>query len=191
MKIEVSGHKFNFPHKCACCGENPDTCLSASASRSTGKRVVHTDSKSWDFPYCSRCVGHVRASRSAVTTLSALILVSVILALIVGAKSTGSIGLLVAIAGIILACTIYSKLLRSAKSMCVATCSTVDSGVKYLGWHGIRHVFEIASTNYSTDFMVANQTKLVNVPPDVWQWLKANGYVAGPNQPQSARRNIR
>jgi hypothetical protein len=190
MKIEVSGHKFNFPHKCACCGATPDTSLPASATRSTGKKVVHTDSKSWDFPYCSRCVKHVQASKSAAVVLSIVVLASVILAVIVGSKSTGSFGLLAVIAGLILAVATYTKLILRAKSICVPSCSTVNVGVKYHGWQGTRHVFEVSSANYSTDFMVANQTKLVNVPPEVWQRLKTNGYVAGPNQPQSARRNI-
>jgi hypothetical protein len=39
--------------------------------------------------------------------------------------------------------------------------------------------------------MVANLQKLINVSPDAWQWLKSNGHVVSPNQPQSARRDIR
>src|SRR5262245_31150848 len=65
MRIDLSGHKFVFPQRCACCGGMPQTTLSASASRSTGKRVVHTTTKSWDFPYCHKCVAHVRAAKGA------------------------------------------------------------------------------------------------------------------------------
>src|SRR4051812_13022499 len=65
MRVDVSGHKFSFPHECVCCGGAPQTILSVSASRSTGTKVVHTSSRSWDFPYCRQCMTHVRSSGNA------------------------------------------------------------------------------------------------------------------------------
>lgn len=49
MQIDLSGNKFTFPHCCACCGGDPETSLTASASKSKGKKVVHTTTKSWAF----------------------------------------------------------------------------------------------------------------------------------------------
>jgi len=52
-------------------------------------------------------------------------------------------------------------------------------------------LFDFSSASYGNLFMVANLQKLINVSPEAWQWLKSNGYVASPNQAQSARRGIR
>jgi len=49
-----------------------------SASKSTGKRVVHTKTNAWDFPYCSDCVRHVRAAEAATALAWTLAVVSVI-----------------------------------------------------------------------------------------------------------------
>src|SRR5712664_3453183 len=84
MQIDVSGHQFTFPQLCACCGGTPDSVWSVSASRSRGKRVVHTTRKRWDVPYCHECVKHVSLYRS-VAGIAVLTLVAAgILALIVG-----------------------------------------------------------------------------------------------------------
>ncbi len=52
-------------------------------------------------------------------------------------------------------------------------------------------LFDFLSASYGNLFMVANLQKLINVSPEAWQWLKSKGYVASPNQAQSARRGIR
>ena len=80
MRIDVSGHKFIFPHQCACCGAVPHTTLTALASKSTGTRVVHTTSKSWAFPYCAQCTEHVRTAGNAVTTTAFVIIASLVVA---------------------------------------------------------------------------------------------------------------
>ena len=191
MRVELSGHKFEFPQECACCGAAPQTTLLASASRSTGREVVHTTSKSWDFPYCARCAKHVQDSKGATMPAWSIIVCSIILAIIVGFNAPLIWAFLVAIVGIAGGVAAYKKLMTEAKRGCVPNCSSVQSAVTYSGWQGTRHTFDIASTNYATKFMVANRSKLVNVTPEVWEWLKANGYVASPNQPQSARRDMR
>jgi len=190
VRIDLSGNKFTFPQQCACCGESPETTLSASASKSTGKRVVHTTSKSWEFPYCTRCASHVRAAREAVTAITIIAIVSVIVALYLhfGVDQSG-IGLFVALAGIGTAIYLHQVLMAKAKAMCSASCVTVKSAVGYVGWQGTCHMFEVLSSQYALAFMVANQSKLVNVSPQVWQWLQDNGYGSPRgNLPQSAKR---
>lgn len=191
MRVDVSGHKFSFPHQCACCGAMPQTTLTASASRSTGKKVVHTTSKSWDFPYCVQCTEHVRAASNAVSTTAFIIITSLVAAGYIYFFTDASVfGVIVGIGGIVGGIFAYNSLMAKAKRMCGSNCACVQSAVGYLGWQGSCHMFEIISSGYALAFMVANQSKLVNVRPEVWQWLQANGYGASPHQPQSARRHI-
>src|SRR5258708_35922121 len=65
MRIHVSGHSFVFPPKCACCCGAANAELSISATKSSGKKVVHKKTHVWDVPYCDRCLEHVRAMESA------------------------------------------------------------------------------------------------------------------------------
>jgi hypothetical protein len=189
MRIDLSGHKFTFPQQCACCGAAPQTTLSASATKKTGKRVVHTDTKSWAFPYCSKCTWHVRAAANARTMAWIISVGSLVVAayLAFGSDQIG-IGLVVAAIGIGSAIWLYNVLMSKAKMMCCATCAAVKTAVGYYGWQGACHMFEVVSSAYALAFMLANQTKLVNVRPEVWHWLQANGYGPPKNQPQSARR---
>ncbi len=191
MTVELSGHKFIFPPECTCCGAVPETTLAASASRSVGKKVAHTTSKAWDFPYCARCAKHVRDSKHANTMATIVFVIVVILAIVVGFNTSATWGFLVLISAIAGGLAVKSSLMTAAKRGCVPNCSSVQSAVTYSGWQGTRHTFDIATATYATKFMIANQSKLVNVPPAVWEWLKTNGYVSSPNQPQSARRDIR
>src|SRR5689334_15882635 len=67
MQVDVSGQQFVFPDICACCCGHANSTLSVAASKSTGKKVVHTRTNTWDFPYCGACLGHVRAAEAAVS----------------------------------------------------------------------------------------------------------------------------
>ncbi len=192
MRVDLSGHKFIFPQHCACCGAMPQTTLAASASRSTGTRVVHTTSKSWDFPYCAQCTEHVRIANNAASTTAIIVTVSLIIAsYLYFMTSVQILGGLVAVAGIVGSIFAYNSLMTQANNLCGQGCACVKSAVGYLGWQGSCHMFEITSPGYASAFMVANQSKLVNVRPEVWQWLQANGYAAPPHQPQTARRHIK
>ncbi len=188
MRVDVSGYKFTFPYQCACCGSAPQTTLTASASRSTGKRVVHTSSKSWDFPYCAGCIEHVRTARQAGKTRDYSIGASVLGTIALFFSPLYFYSIIVAIVGIPIGFYVYKKQMVSARCMCGLACVAVQSAVTYYGWQGTCHMFDIASPSYALVFMVANQSKLVNVTPKVWQWLQANGFGISPSQPQSARR---
>lgn len=192
MRVDVSGHKFVFPQQCACCGGSPETALTAVASRTTGTRVEHTTSKSWDFPYCGRCIHHVKAAESATGSRRVLTGIALIVAVVLWVAS-GSffLGLLVAACGVAGGVFFHKNLMQRARGMCCADCVCVERAVGYVGWQGACHMFEIASPPYALAFMAANVKKLVNVQPEVWQWLQANGYAPQMHQPQSARRYTR
>jgi len=100
------------------------------------------------------------------------------------------LGIVVGAGGIVAGICAYNSLMAKAKSMCGSNCVCLQKAVSYLGWQGSCHMFEIVSSGYALAFMMANQSKLVNVKPEVWQWLQANGYNISPHQPQSAKRQM-
>lgn len=191
MRVDVSGQKFSFPGHCACCGANPETTMATIASRTTGTRVTHTTSKSWEFPYCHQCVGHVNAAGRARTVTWATVIVS-----LVGAAylhfftAVPLLSIPVLAAGLGGGFLAFNVLMGGARAQCRESCVSVESAVGYYGWQGSCHMFEIASGSYALAFMVANRSKLVNVSPQTWQWLEANGYGQPANQPQAPKRYV-
>jgi hypothetical protein len=189
MQVDLSGQKFVFPQNCACCGGPPETTFTASASRSRGKKVVHTTTKSWEFPYCKKCCEHVAAAKGAVAATTFIVLAAVIVALYVAiAWEQGAIGLLLGAGGLACSGGINSRLMSKAKALCSAGCVTVKPAVSYLGWQGSCHMFGINSPAYARAFMLANQNKLVNVRPEVWKWLNSDRHLIDNQQAQSPKR---
>ena|SRR5689334_24639791 len=147
MLVEVSGQRFVFPQECACCGRASNTTLQAAHSKTWGKRVIHTKTWSWEFPYCSACVAHVHSYGYA----SAIGTLFVVVVLIVGAligSGTGwneqtlgcgiMLGVILAIAAGIVG---YVMQARRARHMCSETCAYVGRAVTYLNWYGSVHSF--------------------------------------------------
>jgi len=190
MQIDMSGHNFIFPPECACCGGAPQARFTVFASRTTGKRVKHTTSQSWDFPYCQRCVEHVRAARGANVTASVIAVFSILATVLAFASDLGTPvpGVVVFLGG--MGGTIFTrnKLMNAARRMMMQPCVSLHRAVDYLGWHGTCHKFDVLSQKYALTFMLSNQKKLVNVRQDVWQWLQANGAGGPPTAPQAARK---
>jgi len=190
MRVDLSGQKLVFPQQCACCGGTPHTTLSAAATRSTGTRVVHSTTKSWDFPYCGLCVAHVRAADKAATAMWVIAACSLLAAASLYFLTAHSlVGALVGIAGIAGAVYAHAALMAKAEAMRVPGCVTLRPAVGYLGWQGTCHSFEITSQGYALAFIVANVNNLVNASPEMHRWLQANGYAPQPHRPQSPRRH--
>jgi len=190
MRIDLSGHKFTFPQQCACRGAAPQTSLAASATRTTGKRVVHTDTRSWDFPYCLSCTAHVKAAKDAAIAAGFISGGSILIFMFCSfALDQAGLGLLLCAAGIGFAIFTHNSMMSKAKSMCSSTCAAVKSAIGYHGWQGACQMFEVVPPQYALAFMLTNQKKLVNVRPEVWQWLQTNGYGGSlADKPQSAKR---
>ena len=169
MLVEVSGQKFVFPQLCACCCRSPDTTLNAAHSKSWGKRVVHTKTWSWNFPYCSSCLDHIRSYDYA----SVIGVIFAVIAVVVGAMIGSAAGWsedakaygipLVIVIAIVAGILGYVRQERKAQAMRVATCACAGRGIAYVNWYGTVHSFDIVSSNYAGLFMTANAKKLVNV----------------------------
>lgn len=151
MKVDVSAKFISIPRCCACCGDTPSVELSARASKKRGNTQY---TKSWSFPYCSRCAGHVAGQNAATTVLLVGLIAAVVVMFFVGWWSLVVIGLSIAGWGI---------QSNQAKSGCGPNCSSSGAAVTYLGWHGTLHSFFFTSRNYAAKFMAANSGKLVNM----------------------------
>lgn len=185
MRIDVSGHSFVFPHKCACCGGIADTELAASATKSSGKRVVHTKTNVWDFPYCSQCVGHVMSAEGTRKLAWILGIVSFVLGLFLGFVASAASGVMIGTLAIVGTGLIYLRGMGKARARCGANCVCVGRAMAYLGWHGTLHQFEVGSADYAHDFMKANHSKLVNLS------VQAKNLLAGSPTPKTDARTPR
>lgn len=162
MRVEISGKRFAFSHSCACCGASADSELAASATRTTGKRVIKTKTNTWKVPYCSKCLAHVQAWQAASSAGAAL------LALVVGGAiclANVAVGVVIAIGGLAVAIGNASRARAAARAMCSPTCACPDPAVQYLGWSGTVESFDFRSDAYALRFMQDNRSKLVNVAP--------------------------
>ena len=151
MKVDVSAKFISIPRYCACCGDTPTVDLAAQASKKSGNTQY---TKSWSFPYCSRCAGHVAGQNTAATILVVGLIAAFIFMFFVGWWSLIVVGL--SIAGWVM----HSN---QAKSGCGPNCASSGAAVIYLGWHGTLHSFFFASRDYAGKFMAANSGKLVNM----------------------------
>ena len=188
MRVEVSGRQFTFPPICACCGAPANTVFTASASKKTGKKVVHTSTHAWDFPYCSVCTAHYQAAQNAGKTVGALGVGVLVFALFAWLAVSFWLGVFIFVVGFAGIVALQSNLMTQAKAMCRPQCACVGQCVSLLDWDGARQVFEITSLAYALAFMVANERKLVNLSPQARQFLVANGYGQQIGNQQSARR---
>jgi hypothetical protein len=191
MRVDVSGMRFVFPVECPCCGGRPDSVLTISARRSKGKRVVHTQIKAWDLPYCARCVKHVGDLAAARSRLMWLALLSVILASFIAFESNLILGTAVGITALVGAFWAHKNRLKPLHSECqAASCVSIETSVIYLGWHGTLHRFYFRSQKFAMSFMEYNKKKLVNLSPEARSLLMADQEQTGPDAYQSARRYI-
>src|ERR1035438_9787503 len=101
MRVEVSGQSFVFPHQCACCGTAPDNSLTVSASKSRGTKVVHTETKTWDVPYCSGCIQHIRSAEAAGSFARLFTILSLVLGVLLGFGVDPYLGTAIGILGVV------------------------------------------------------------------------------------------
>ena len=65
VRVQISARLIRWPEQCACCLGRANEVYRATYTRVTGKKVIRTDSRWWDVPYCSSCLGHVDAASRA------------------------------------------------------------------------------------------------------------------------------
>lgn len=90
MIVEVSARKVTVPATCVCCHGHADGDFSASFTRTSGKRVIREQTRSWAFPCCHRCLAHARLWNSAGTIALIVVVVAALIGLLLGASSVGA-----------------------------------------------------------------------------------------------------
>jgi len=180
VQVQVSAKRLSFPPTCPCCGLQANTQVAITATRTTGKRVIHTTERSWTFPYCSSCLRHVAvwdaaASWMILTALGAMFAIfsSVaygLLARLVPGEYTG-LGVVGGIGGIVLGIWRFTRKRAEARKMCTSQCVVPARAVSYLGWYGTIQTFAFSSHAYAVTFAQANRSKLVNVSPELRRHL--------------------
>lgn len=163
MRVEVSAVTLQMPEECACCGAPPDADLTISAEKSWGKRVIHSEAKTWDIPYCCRCLEHSRRRWDAGSFARTATVTSLVVALFVGYLTGWYWGLGLGITLIVLTIVYFRRLLRRAESFKSSECTSLHQAVSYVGWSGTLHSFEMKSKKFAHHFMLSNQNKLVNL----------------------------
>src|SRR5258706_9758060 len=125
MLVQVSGQRFTFPRACARCGRPAEATLQAAHSKSKGKRVVHTRTWSWDFPYCNSCTAHVRVWRNALGNGFALgALTGFGVLILLAAFDAGDWRIVAAIvAGLIAWVVMVARYQSKARAMCFEECA--------------------------------------------------------------------
>lgn len=93
--VQISARIIRWPGICACCGHSADTNIEISSTRTTGKRVIRTQTKSWEVPYCSRCLSHIRAARELRSFSRIVVNLSLVIGLAGAALSLLIFGLIV------------------------------------------------------------------------------------------------
>lgn len=172
MRVDLSGRVFSFPRVCACCGREADDQLQVTATRSRGKRVVHTESVTWPIPYCSACLSHAAAWNSALTLFKTVAGIG----LVVGSLSLCAavpVGLVVIAGALVLAFVLQAKRRTTATAECSPQCACPGPAAAYLGWQGTFHSFDLEGRVFAADFMSANLGKLLNVSPQARQLVNA------------------
>jgi hypothetical protein len=60
--VRISANVIHWPRLCPCCSANADASVEVTSTRHTGKRVIRSQTKGWQVPYCRACLRHVNAA---------------------------------------------------------------------------------------------------------------------------------
>jgi hypothetical protein len=164
-----------------------DADLTVSASKTTGARVIHTATNTWDIPYCSHCIEHIQAAQAA-REISWIIAFLFVVIAVLCCLATPYLGIPVAVLELLGTKLLFNRHMAQARRLCLPTCVTVNKAASYFGWHGSLHQFEFASQDFALAFMIANQGKLVNLSQKASHLLAASGCMPTGNAARSRKR---
>jgi hypothetical protein len=157
--VEVSATRFGIPFECPCCGATPPASELPITARQTGQTLL--------FPYCNRCVKHVRAFETS-GVISAGVMVIGIAAAMTAAIIAGwlaAVGTFVVFA--LIAWTIRNARRKAAASGRVESCASTGIAVEYRGWSGATSAFTFESPTFAARFAEQNSSLLENVSPEL------------------------
>ncbi len=158
--VQISARFLSWPQVCACCEANAEELLDAAASKSRGRRVVTTVTRSWKIPHCSRCSEHIRSHQMA----REIFQVGSVLSLIIGLTCLWmGLGWPLAIGWtvfVLITAGVGSwGLRREARHNLKPTCAAVGPAVEYCEWYGTMHDFVFSNAAYLAAFLALNDRK--------------------------------
>lgn len=157
--LTIAAQKLEFPSLCPCCLGPADALLECSFSVSKGKRVVHTTTRSWDVPYCARCLAHRRKHVGAGSWFKVAAWLGG------GCIAVGALadrGFLLVLLGVAIAALALARglaLRNAARAGMSRDCAVPGSAAAYRGWHGSEQSFEFARRDYLDAFRDCNARK--------------------------------
>jgi hypothetical protein len=140
-------------------GGYADTKFHASASQTTGKIVRNTTASRWAIPYCSQCVRHKEAFKSAENWFSVSFVLGVFVWYFVAQSNDAIVGFIAGLVVAILGGIPYKKAVNQAKEIMSESCCSLTNPVQYVEWHGTSHRFVFTSKAYLDLFLSANSSE--------------------------------
>ena len=174
MMVKVSARILHVPSVCVCCcREAADGTFRAAYTRVTGKRVIRTQEKGWEFRICATCLAHIDLARqeaTARTNRNWSIIAGVICGLIglIAVVPSPIIGVLLLLASAGCLAFLAPSFSKEAEKFRAdldehlsESCCDLLEPVVYLGWDGSIHAFEFRSLEYAAIFSDANRKKVL------------------------------
>jgi hypothetical protein len=157
-KVSVSARILRSPNMCCCCARpNPNGKFNAVATRTTGKRVVRTQERSWEFPMCTECI-EWRESVLKGRTVLTFTFVSSALTFYVGLENL--LLFLVCLGCSIGLAVLFYFIDKNSDKIKISTATSVTPAV-YHEWNGSVHYFSLSNKEFHEQFCSANQSKLI------------------------------
>lgn len=161
LVVQVGSRTFEYPSDCPCCGFQADDELEVPVA--PGSSTVSPDSaQRLLFPYCRRCILHVRLADRARSISAALLVASLVASILLGVTEGLLIGGYTFLVGIAFAMGLGTILMSAAKRRCSPECAAVERAVTFHGWSGSKSSFSFASPSYTARFADQNLAKLVD-----------------------------
>lgn len=151
-EIQVSARILSAPDPCCCCLGEADSYYEARHTRTTGKKVVRSDTRAWRFPCCSHCRIHVFLASLAPLPFALGILGSLAM------PFTASTALAI-VAPLLLGLSVLLWFLAGARTH--EGCARSRAPVVYDGWSGSIHTFRFANREYAELFARQNGQKRI------------------------------
>jgi hypothetical protein len=150
--IQVSARLLTFPNLCCCCCENIGVKkYRAKSSRTTGKKVKRTQTNVWEFPICESCSIWVKVQNTAIYSLTFAIIFAVL----------GALGKNIVMGAIALILFGVWRIVAAKANMLKINAGCYAPPVKYLGWNGSVHSFNIMNGDYLARFAQLNAGKIL------------------------------
>lgn len=159
FEIKVSANLLVIPKICCCCAEQVGSLsYQARATKTKGKRVIRTQTKSWDFLICDDCSRWINQTAWARTIVKIAVVLFLIGLYFLSTDQT-EVGIGIAsIFGIL--CWAWLQARKKGREI-MPHPNCRPEPVEYFGWHGTVHSFRFSNPTYVEMFKQGNIKKLI------------------------------